>query len=139
MQKGNTSLISVIEALEKVRMSEFVAHSVSFGDDIGRLVERLKDNSFRVAVVGEFSFGESTFLNALIGRDLLKHGAKETTATVTEIYNDINCMDGTEIDVYFNDGTVKKKISDEDIAEVTATNSQKHSVAYEIDKVTIGV
>jgi GTPase Era involved in 16S rRNA processing len=51
------------------------------------VIERLSDDSFKVAVIGEFSSGKSTFLNALIGRDLLLHGRQETTATVTRIVN----------------------------------------------------
>lgn len=41
------------------------------------MLERLKTNTFRLAVVGEFSSGKSTFLNAIIGKDILKHGVQE--------------------------------------------------------------
>lgn len=47
----------------------------------------VKEQVFRVTVVGEFSSGKSTFLNALIGRDLLPHAVSETTATITYIHN----------------------------------------------------
>lgn len=137
VMKNNASLSTVINALERVKACDFVSNSDFFYNDFNRLIERLNDDSFRLAVVGEFSSGKSTFLNALIGQDLLKHGAKETTATVTEIYNDPDCTDEPVIDVFFNDGTVKKGISSSEITEVTATSSQKHSVAYEIDKVSI--
>jgi len=36
-----------------------------------RLRERLADDEFRIAVVGEFSSGKSTFINAMLGRDIL--------------------------------------------------------------------
>lgn len=45
--------------------------------------ERLNDDEIRIAVVGEFSSGKSTFINALIGKDILNHATKETTAVIT--------------------------------------------------------
>jgi GTPase SAR1 family protein len=41
----------------------------------------------RVAVVGAFSSGKSTFVNALIGRKVLPTKVEPTTATVTEVRN----------------------------------------------------
>ena len=40
---------------------------------------------YRIAVIGEFSRGKSTFLNKLIGRDLLPAGDLPTTAVLTRI------------------------------------------------------
>ena len=42
-----------------------------------RLRQRLEDKSFRIAVVGEFSSGKSTFINALVQQDLLSHATKK--------------------------------------------------------------
>lgn len=133
----NRQLSAVINALEKVSQNEFVSSSELFSDDFGRIIERLKDDSFRLAVVGEFSSGKSTFLNALIGRDLLKHGAQETTATVTEIHNDSLQNEGTLLDVYYMNGNIKRDISSSEITEFTATASKSHLVAQEIEKVVI--
>lgn len=41
----------------------------------------------RVAIVGAFSSGKSTFVNALIGRKVLPTKVEPTTATVTEVHN----------------------------------------------------
>lgn len=49
--------------------------------------EDLDSNEYRITVVGEFSSGKSTFLNAMIGMDVLPHGVEETTAAVTYIHN----------------------------------------------------
>lgn len=56
-------------------------------EESARLRERLADDEFRIAVVGEFSSGKSTFINALLGQDVLQHAATETTAAVTRIVN----------------------------------------------------
>lgn len=135
--KDNTSSKRAIAALERVMQDHIVAENTDFILDFGRLIERLQDDTFRLAVVGEFSSGKSTFLNALIGKDLLKHGAQETTATITEIYNDSNQKDETLLDVYYFDKSVKYGVSPENISEVTATSSQTYSVAKEIEKVVI--
>lgn len=46
-----------------------------------------EDNAFKVAVVGEFSAGKSTFINSIIGKDILTHASTETTAAVTYVVN----------------------------------------------------
>ena len=44
-------------------------------------------HEYRITIIGEFSSGKSTFLNAIIGQDILPHGVEETTAAVTYIHN----------------------------------------------------
>ncbi|WP_236420614.1 dynamin family protein [Paenibacillus sp. JJ-223] len=51
------------------------------------IARQLEEKEFRITVVGEFSAGKSTFLNALIGKDILPHARVETTATITYIRN----------------------------------------------------
>ena len=135
--KGKNNISSVVNALQDIRDNAFVKNVDLFEHDFQRIIDRLLDDSFRVAVVGEFSSGKSTFLNALLGKDLLKHGAQETTATITEIHNR-NC-DGNEtyLDVYYLNGNVESHISAEQITDYTATASTTHAVAQEIEKVVI--
>lgn len=54
-------------------------------DRIERSIEKLRSESFTIAVVGEFSTGKSTLINALIGRNLLPVAAKICTAVPTTI------------------------------------------------------
>ena len=50
---------------------------------------RIKDDAFRITVVGEFNRGKSTLINALIEEDLIPTAARETTATINVIgFND---------------------------------------------------
>ena len=51
------------------------------------LEQQIDEQEFRITIVGEFSAGKSTFLNALIGKDVLPHATSETTAAVTYIKN----------------------------------------------------
>lgn len=135
--KSKNNLASVVNALQEVRNNEYVKNIDLFEHDFQRIIDRLMDDSFRLAVVGEFSSGKSTFLNALIGKDLLKHGAKETTATVTEIHNKKSEGTETYLDVYYLNGNVENNVVADKILDYTATASATHAVANEIEKVVI--
>lgn len=47
--------------------------------------EQIRTRKFRVAVVGEFKRGKSSFINALLGKELLPVDALPTTATLNRI------------------------------------------------------
>lgn len=49
---------------------------------IDNLRQKLEENEFSIVVVGEFSAGKSTFLNALMGKNILPTFSGETTATI---------------------------------------------------------
>ena len=135
--KKENDISSVVNVLQEVCDNEYVKNIDLFEHDFQRIIDRLLDDSFSVAVVGEFSSGKSTFLNALLGKDLLKHGAKETTATITEIHNRNSEGNETYLDVYYLNGKVDTHISAERIIDYTATASTTHAVAQEIEKVVI--
>lgn len=48
-------------------------------------LKRLESNSFSIAVVGDFKRGKSTFINALLGEEILPSDVLPTTATVNRI------------------------------------------------------
>ena len=56
-------------------------------DQIENCTDSIKEHEFRLTVVGEFSSGKSTFLNALIGKAILPSAKSVTTATITYIHN----------------------------------------------------
>ena len=53
--------------------------------DIDCIQKRRGDSKFYLAVIGEVSSGKSTFINALLGHDLLKSSALVATATATKL------------------------------------------------------
>ena len=59
------TILKQMESLKSVNESEYLSN------EIYQLSNRISDNVFRIAVVGEFSSGKSTFINALIGKDIL--------------------------------------------------------------------
>src|ERR671933_297634 len=52
---------------------------------LGRYRQRLDDNAYRVLVVGEAKRGKSTFVNALIGRDILPTDVDVATSQVFNV------------------------------------------------------
>ena len=48
-------------------------------------LDKFKERVFRVAIVGEFSTGKSTLINAMLGRELLPTALEACTAVVTRI------------------------------------------------------
>ncbi len=127
----------IIDELEKVKKIDFILQNKSLQANFDNVLERLKTNTFRLAVVGEFSSGKSTFLNSLIGKDILKHGAQETTATITEIQNLSKDEMQETFDVYYINNQVEKDIPIDKLIEYTSTVSKIHNVAQEIKKVVI--
>lgn len=133
MSLKNMSL-SVLTALEK---DTCLPSLDGFREELARLKERMQDDVFRIAVVGEFSSGKSTFINALLGKDVLSHASKETTAVLTQIVN-VSPDDprvGTGL-VRRKDGTEQEICMDE-LREYTTTMSARHAVAQEIASVDI--
>ena len=67
------------------------------------LLEDIEQDTYTFVVVGEFSTGKSSFLNALIEQDILPTGVTPTTATINIVkYGEqdritINKLDGTKL------------------------------------------
>ena len=57
----------------------------TFSDIVSAHKTQIEENKFTILVLGEFSCGKSTFLNALIGEKILPVSVKPTTATINEI------------------------------------------------------
>ncbi|MGH9920041.1 MAG: dynamin family protein, partial [Nitrososphaerales archaeon] len=64
-----------------------------------RLSERISDQRFHLAVLGEFKRGKSTLVNALTGRDLLPSGVLPLTTVATEVH-----IGASHSSIVFTDG-----------------------------------
>ena len=73
------------------------------------LVQKLHADRFHLVVVGEFNHGKTTFVNALLGRNLLPTGVTPTTAAIHHVeYSDtpkasVVFMNGNRRDISFED------------------------------------
>lgn len=139
MRKNDRDVKKIIGYLNQILGMSFVQNFPIYKEQFESLRDRVSDKSFRIAVVGEFSSGKSTFVNALIGKDVLTHGARETTATITEIENNPDKYSANSFDVYFENGSVEKGINlnKEKIIKYTTTHSKEYKVVEKINKVVI--
>lgn len=135
--KLDTNIEKSIKIIKKIISDDYIVENNLYHDIFENIIKRLEDKSFKLAVVGEFSSGKSTFLNALIGKDILKHGTQETTATITEIRNEKVEKDRIVFDVVYNNGTTEKNINIDKLKEYTTTFSSFYSVAENIAKVIV--
>src|SRR5580658_6013357 len=74
--------LRVIQGLD---LDRFFKPGSKPGDQLSELSTRLKTENLRVLVMGEFSSGKSTFLNSLLGAEILPDSVLPTTAVITEI------------------------------------------------------
>ena len=97
---------------------------------VDKLIEDISE-PFNIMVMGEFSTGKSTFINALMGENLLKMDATPTTAVITKL-----CYGKQDkITVYFKDGT-NKIYTDIEFNKITATEAgEENSLHKNIDYV----
>lgn len=84
-------ILDNITSLQDIVSSEIFSKNVSneiclnYLERLKDLKTRLNDNVFRILVLGEFSAGKSTFLNAILGRRILPTATTETTAAINVI------------------------------------------------------
>jgi GTPase SAR1 family protein len=73
------------EIISELKMDEIQKKGTKQGDIVEGLIERLRNDKLRVLIVGRFSSGKSTFVNALIGETLLPATPTPTTGVLCKI------------------------------------------------------
>lgn len=101
-----------------------VYHIENVRQAIDNLQDKAEDKSLYLAVVGEFSSGKSTFINALLGRRILKEAVMPTTACATYISKGTTEI---EIGVIFD----KKKfhVYERDLSALNAYIKKKYGIS----------
>ena len=118
IQKELESTVTSLKKLEVVKQHNYL------GDELDCIEKRAQDDIFKLAVVGEFSSGKSTFINAIIGKDLLSHAVDETTAAITYIYNvDVSDKRYGTCRVNYLDGKTEILEDYSEFAEYSTTHS----------------
>jgi GTPase Era involved in 16S rRNA processing len=137
MQK-NTKTAKVVDTLKKLGNTGHISAYPELQNYVEQFIERLLEKSFCIAVVGEFSSGKSTFLNALVRKDVLGHGAQETTATITRIVNTKpeNEFNG-KCRIYFAGEKESCVVGLSELNEYTTTKSAVREVVREVAMVDV--
>ncbi|MEA5533072.1 dynamin family protein [Crocosphaera sp. XPORK-15E] len=108
--KISSHLIQIADTLEK---GESLGKNLSGKleldrdiEDLSKVSKNLRECVFRLLVLGDMKRGKSTFLNALIGENLLPSDVNPCTALLTIV----RYGKEKQVTVYFNDGTSPQKI-----------------------------
>jgi septin family protein len=126
MQKQELlSHVTKLVALEHTRGNAL------FTEELAHLRVRAENDVFTVAVVGEFSAGKSTFINAILRQDVLKHASKETTACITYLVN-IPETEKTSCTITMNNGAREVLDNFDQLADCSTTDSKKFDVSNDI-------
>lgn len=97
------------------------------------LYNDLFNGEFSIVVVGEFSAGKSTLLNALMGERILPSFSNETTATVNFLRHSEKASNGEAGRVYYNNGE-EEPLKDATLATIEKFVSTKgNDVAKKVD------
>lgn len=101
--------VRIYQALRK----KYSPQAEGFSKSVEVLARPFLKGHFTLAVIGEMSAGKSTFINALLEKELLATGFGQTTCTLTEIeHADQECYE-----VEFADGSRKKYSSIKELQE----------------------
>ena len=99
--------------------------------------KNLENETFTISVVGEFSAGKSTFLNALMGERILTAFSTETTATINYLRHKEKSENGSEVRVFYADGSYKDiEHADADVIE-KMVSTRGDNVAEKTDHVDL--
>jgi len=101
-QLARTQLLNIIEQTQSI-ISEFVEKSFLSQKslaDLSTISSELQSSEFRIAIIGEFSKGKSTLLNALLGEAVQPVRAIPCSGAISMI----RYSDSPEIICYYEDG-----------------------------------
>lgn len=102
-------------------------------ESIDNALKKLAEDSFDIAIIGEFNRGKSTLINALIGRDVLPMDVLPTTATLNRITYNI----APYVHVKFKDGR-EEDVNIENLKSyVTKLTDESSEMAKTIDEVIV--
>jgi len=115
--------------------------NVDDAESMIKLKVDIEKNLFSVVLIGEFSVGKSTFLNALMHRRMLPSFKKETTATVNFLRHTSQAPHGEAGIVYYRDGTTKN-LPDLDVKTIekfvsTKGDTTAGTIAQTVEKVDL--
>lgn len=111
------SFSDITKSLNKFK--NIIANYDDYEDSLEELDEIIKDSMepLLVMVMGEFSTGKSTFINALVGKKIVAVNATPTTAVIIKL-----CYgESDKVIVHYKDGSLKEKTIG-DFNNITAEN-----------------
>lgn len=137
IEKKNKILELLKDTGEYFSNSPFSDRTVVFND----LYKNVNEGNFLIVVVGEFSAGKSTFLNALMQERYLPSFTGETTATINFLRHTDCSETGDQIAIFYKDSDKKidyiKEATLDNIENFVSTKNKTIKVAEEIRNVDL--
>ena len=120
---------SVAQIIENIRQAqkELVATNIFIDEaqELSEYIEHIKQ-PLLIMVMGEFSTGKSTFINALVGKQIAVVDALPTTAVITKL----GYGDAERVIVYYRDGSNHEYAPDE-WGRLTAESDDEANALHE--------
>lgn len=119
---------SLKEKLFRLQGDNNIVSNEELCQQIAKLQQELAEDSFSVVVLGQFSRGKSTFVNALLGENLIPMDVLPETATI----NTIRYGKNPSLRVAHNDGRLENlPLTTESLAKFSAQNAvmAEHDIA----------
>jgi predicted GTPase len=124
------TLITDLERLQAISKKLKLDSSVELINDV---IDRVKQQAFSVAIVGEFKRGKSTLINALLGADVLPADILPCSATLNRVTYGLK----PQLKITFKDGR-EEELELEHLKEyVTKLTPESEETAATIEEATI--
>ena len=88
MQKKKSEIIGILRELARIVDTLEKMGLAIDGEALLALKKRIENDNFKVLVIGEFKNGKSTFINALMGENILPTHSTPCTAVINEVMYD---------------------------------------------------
>jgi len=75
----------IAQLLREIQSGAYQAKNRSLELEIGEVTHKLAEDRFYLTVVGQFSRGKSTLMNAILGKDYLPSGVVPVTSAITAV------------------------------------------------------
>ena len=124
------TLITDLERLRTITKRLKLDSSVELIDDV---IDRVKQQAFSVAIVGEFKRGKSTLINALLGADILPADILPCSATLNRVKHGLK----PQLKITFKDGRQEELELDHLKEYVTKLTPESEDTAATIEEATI--
>lgn len=125
--------IFVNKKIKQLEQIQIFRTDTFYKETLENIVDLNRKRPFKIAVAGEFSTGKSTFINAILGIDLLCHATEEVTAAITNIHNvPVSDKRYRTCDVTFMNGDTLHLEDDTKLLQYTTAQSEISDVAHEI-------
>lgn len=129
-RKVVATLISDLERIRIYSKGLSLNASIQAIDDV---LERVQSNSFAVAVVGEFKRGKSTFINALLGQDILPSDVNPCSATLNRVTYGV----APRVQIVYRDGQEEEIAIDQLADYVTKLTPESEEKAIHIKEAVV--